>query len=387
MSGTDDLRDLVAISQFAGRDLLLAQGAGGNTSVKANEGSRLLIKASGFRLDDISQTTGYLDLDLGALRQIFEEPALSSLPPHIAQDRTVQRVQALNSTPGAPRPSMETGFHLLLERVVLHTHPVYLNAFTCSEEGREAFDQAFDEPVAWVPYAVPGYPLATVVAESCAEYSAEHGSLPSRIVLENHGLITTSQTAAQAMDDTRALVRCAQHYFGAVPAAACEKGEPSQQATHWAERLAKIFVERGHPAIARPAQFNGLLAAARLPQELTAGPLVPDDAVYGVHNFWQLEARASASEWVDECRGELPAKAVLALAGEGVVLVGPNPKTLQLMEENLLANVLLHHLIRRRGTPRYLRSAEVDELLGMESEQYRQALARRAIEGEPECKS
>jgi hypothetical protein len=45
------------------------------------------------------------------------------------------------------------------------------------------------------------------------------------------------------------------------------------------------------------------------------------------------------------------------------------------MEENLLANVLLHQLIARRGQPRLLPPKEIAFLSGMESEKYRQAVA------------
>ena len=387
MPGTHDLRDLVEVSRFAGRDLLLVQGAGGNTSVKTDGGSRLLIKASGFRLDDVSESGGHLELDLHGLRAIFEEPGLSALSPGAAHDETVRLLQTLISDAGAPRPSMETGFHLLLERVVLHTHPVYVNAFTCSEEGRAALDEAFDEPVAWIPYATPGYPLATVVAAGCAEYTAERGHPPRRIVLENHGLITTARSAAAAIDDTRSLVRCGERYFGALPDSACDTGAPSRPAALWAERLGRIFAEVGHAAVVRPACRNALLSAVRLPEPLTEGPLVPDDAVYGVHSCWHLDPAVSPEEWVDARREELPAKAVLVLRGEGVLLVGPNARSLDFLEENLLANALLHRLIGARGKARYLESAAVGELLALESEQYRQALARREPPGATGCRS
>ena len=379
MPAAGDLQDLLAVSRFAGGDLLLAQGAGGNTSVKA--GSRLLIKASGFRLADVSEHGGYLDMDLPALRQIMEEPALARLAPLAAHDRTVRRVRGLLADTDAPRPSMETGFHLLLNRVVLHTHPVYLNAFTCSRGGREAFEDA-DPGSVWVRYAAPGYPLARAVAERCAAHRAEHGRLPERIVLENHGLITTSSTVGATISDTRSLAALGEKFFGPLAADACEPGEPTPATVRWAERLSRLLGRSQGAVIARPARRRALLSAVRRQQPLTTGPLVPDDVIYGVHLCRRLEPSSPPEEWLDG-HGELPAKAVLALEGEGVVLVGPNEKTLDFMEENLLANVLTHELISRRGEARHLRSAEVDELLAMESEQYRQQLARQQSNGAP----
>lgn len=388
MASEAEIRDLVAISRFAGGDLLLAQGAGGNTSVKTEAtatvgGSRLLIKASGFRLADVTEEAGYLDMDLAALRQIMEEPELADLTPLAAHDETVRRVRGLLPGDGL-RPSMETGFHLLLDRVVLHTHPIYLNAFTCSREGRAAFDEKAGADTVWVPYAAPGYPLARAVAESCAAHLVEHGQRPTRIVLGNHGLITTSGDAGTAIEDTRALAARGEHFYGSLSGDTCELGEPTRATVRWAEEMQTIFDRLEHTAVVRPARRRALLAAVRRDEPLTGGPLVPDDAIYGVHLCRKLAPSTPPADWIEEHGEELPAKAVLALEGEGVVLVAPNETSLDFMEENLLANVLIHELVARRDQPRYLSENEVDELLAMESEQYRQKLAQRRGE---ECRS
>ncbi len=377
MPGTADLKDLAAISAFAARDLLLTQGAGGNTSVKSM-GGKLLIKASGLRLADVSETGGYLELDLPALCAIIDDPTLAELEPILAHDRTARRMRALASGSGTLRPSMETGFHLLLERVVLHTHPVYLNAFTCSHDGRAVLEDAAGTSVAWVPYATPGYPLAKEVAASCADHQAACGRPPRRIVLENHGLIATAAEAAQTIDDTRAFTEWGKHVFGILADDACDIVEPSVVTARSSERLGQALSAMGHPSIVRPARRRAVVAAARGPAQPDRGPLMPDDAVYGVHNFWRLEG--GPVEWA-ESRAALPEKAVLELAGEGVLLIGPNPRTLDFMEENLLANVLVHELIARRGRPRHLEPRQVDEILGLESEQYRQRLAGKTTGG------
>lgn len=390
MPGTAELSDLAAISAFAARDLLLTQGAGGNTSVKTATGA-LLIKASGLRLADVSETDGYLEMDLPALCAIMDDPALAELAPIVAHNRTAHQIRAL-AGPGAVsrwlpsgearlRPSMETGFHVMLERVVLHTHPVYLNAFTCSQGGRAELEDAAGVDVAWVPYATPGYPLAKAVADTRAAFRAAHGRLPRRIVLESHGLITTAGDAARTIDDTRHLTACGQRVFGALPEDVCDRIEPSAGTVSWSERLGRFLSVTGHPSIVRPARFQAVLAAARDAEPPDRGPLMPDDAVYGVHNHWRLGSGESPVEWAEGRAGSLPEKAVLELLGEGVLLIGPNARTLDFMEENLLANVLVHRLIARRGRPRHLEPPQVDEILGLESEQYRQRLAgRREVE-------
>ncbi len=374
---SEALADLAAVSRFAAGDLLLTQGAGGNTSVKTAGGARLLIKASGLRLADVTEDAGYLELDLPALAAIMDDPALADLEPAAAHDLTARRMRELVASPDGPRPSMETGFHLLLERVVLHTHPVYVNAFTCSEGGREALEEAADGPLVWVPYAAPGYPLAKAVAERCVEYRGRHGEPPRRIVLESHGLIATAETAGRTLRDTRALAEIGKRAFGALDPGACGTTEPSAATRRWARRLGGALSAAGHAGGARAARRRAIVDAARGPEPLTRGPLVPDDVVYGVHNFWRLDPGDAPEDWLASADGAVPDKAVLELAGEGAVLVGPSERTLDYMEENLLANVLIHRLVARRGRPRHLGSREVDEILAMESEQYRQALAER----------
>ena len=55
------IKDLIKISQYAGDRVDYTQGGGGNTSVK-NQGV-MLIKASGYRLVDINETTAFVAVD------------------------------------------------------------------------------------------------------------------------------------------------------------------------------------------------------------------------------------------------------------------------------------------------------------------------------------
>src|SRR5262245_20359972 len=88
-----DIAELVAISQWAGADVLLAQGGGGNTSVKSADGSAMSIKASGFRLAELTPDRGHLVVDLPKLLAVLRGPELTGLPDRAAHERSVALIQ------------------------------------------------------------------------------------------------------------------------------------------------------------------------------------------------------------------------------------------------------------------------------------------------------
>ena len=117
----------------------LAPGGGGNTSVKSRDGRRIFVKASGTALKAMDSRRGWAELDLSALREILSVKGLAALP---SREREAEVLRLLGGSvvrpPGA-RPSVESSLHALLDRVVIHTHPVGLNAFLSSRESRRRF--------------------------------------------------------------------------------------------------------------------------------------------------------------------------------------------------------------------------------------------------------
>ena len=377
-----DLNDLVSISRYAGREVLLVQGGGGNTSVKSADGARMWIKASGLRLAQVRPGFGYLETSVAALRALLDDAALAALPRGQAHAAAVTRTQAATLGESSLRPSLETTFHAVLGRVVLHTHPVYLNAFTCMAQGAEALAEAVGERVPWLPYVAPGYALGRAVAGLARDHAAQDGRLPDTLVLGNHGLIASAERAPDTVASTERLFSAGQSCFGALPAGACDPAAPPPALVSWAEGLREALAGRyglsPHAFSVRPAARRALLDAAREPEAwLQGGALVPDDVVYGGHHVLAADPARSPSAWVAGAPEAWPqtGKLIVAVRGLGVVFAGPSVAFLDAMEENLLAHVLIRVLIARRGTPRTLPEAEVQYLLSMEAEHYRQRVA------------
>lgn len=360
-----DLDDLVRISTYAGGDVRLAQGGGGNTSVKSEDGSFLWIKASGFRLAEVTPSAGWLGVSLERLNSRLGDSTLEALPPREAHEVATKRVQEAAGDPGL-RPSLETSFHAWLpDRLVLHTHSIWANCFSCMVGGRELLETLL--PAVWIHYRTPGYLLGKAVAAGHHTATGSHSYL-----LENHGWVTTGTTPDETIARHEAIHPEAERIFGPIPDHT-EESTPGPEIASWAAEWERLSAEAGHAINARPASRDILRTPA---EECPArGALVPDDVVYGIHAIDRVPARVSPAEWVDRGGTAGPGMRILWLEGRGFVLAGPNERAVHTMEENLLANVLLHGLIPRIGRVRLLPADEIDYLAGMDSEKYRREMA------------
>jgi len=146
----------------------------------------MIIKASGYFLEEVSEETGHVTLDLETHKPTEENTR---------------------------RPSMEFPLHLLLNRFVIHTHPVAAGALLCSKEGAGAFRDLFPESHAfWIPYTTPGQKLFLKVKETLEK--ADAAGLPEKLLLlENHGLFAAAETPedAERLHD-QAIHRCHQAF-------------------------------------------------------------------------------------------------------------------------------------------------------------------------------
>ena len=121
------IRAFVDLSSSIGSRPDFVQGGGGNTSVKL-DGSLMAVKASGFRLADIREDNAYAVLDYAALRRFYLEMDPTSFSDVEKEGAacvkaSVRPVEGIESL----RPSVEAGFHSLLDAYVAHTHAVSAN--------------------------------------------------------------------------------------------------------------------------------------------------------------------------------------------------------------------------------------------------------------------
>jgi NAD(P)-dependent dehydrogenase (short-subunit alcohol dehydrogenase family)/rhamnose utilization protein RhaD (predicted bifunctional aldolase and dehydrogenase) len=287
-----EVADLVRISRAAGGDPDLVQGAGGNTSIKSRDGKSIFIKTSGSLLGEMDAASGWAELDLEATRRIWLDEDLAKLPPEAREARVDVLLRAAVRRPAGVRPSVETGLHVLLDRVVVHTHPVGLNAFLSSSGSREGFEAVLGDAAAhalYIRYTDPGYTLAAAARREMEAYRALHGRLPAVVLLENHGLFTAAADADRALELTLKAAEAGMRWLGSarvnpvefrpvVEPAAASAGPAPAAAVRGA-----LLRGGSAPCIVRadaePAA-RGLAASAAAVAAASRGAITPDQAVY-----------------------------------------------------------------------------------------------------------
>jgi rhamnose utilization protein RhaD (predicted bifunctional aldolase and dehydrogenase) len=156
------LKDLIKISNATGRDVALVQAGGGNTSVKddgrqtTDDRRYMYIKASGTALKDMSVKKGWRRLRLDVVLSIIEDKSIAKLDTQARETFIKNRLLLACAPPrrGQARPSLESHFHALLDKYVVHLHPQAVLAYTCAKNGREKLQKLFRNekfPPVWIP--------------------------------------------------------------------------------------------------------------------------------------------------------------------------------------------------------------------------------------------
>ncbi|MFY9176160.1 MAG: class II aldolase/adducin family protein [Caldicoprobacterales bacterium] len=210
------LKGLEKISQQAGKCPDLVQGGGGNTSAKLDD-RYMAVKASGYRLDQVTEQEGYVIVDYQKIRDYFatvdtkrdvdfEKESAGFMKACVLEERNPKNL----------RPSIETGFHSFMGKYVIHTHSVYGNILCCAKEGREIADKIFSEDFAmlWVPYTNPGFDLTLELNKAMDEFREKKGYLPRVVFMENHGVIVSDETPEGCLDLNDRVNTAIIEYFG-----------------------------------------------------------------------------------------------------------------------------------------------------------------------------
>lgn len=186
------LNQLMEMSQTIGARADYAQGGGGNTSVKL-DGELMAVKASGYKLKDITKNSGFVVIKYKEIQKYYNEVNLESDIDYYADSTRFVKDNAvvLPGLKGGMRASVEAGFHSLLYDYVIHTHSVYANLLCCTKEGRALAEKLFSASeygYAWVPYITPGFDLTLGVKHLLDN----HDTMPKIIFMENHGILVSS---------------------------------------------------------------------------------------------------------------------------------------------------------------------------------------------------
>jgi rhamnose utilization protein RhaD (predicted bifunctional aldolase and dehydrogenase)/NAD(P)-dependent dehydrogenase (short-subunit alcohol dehydrogenase family) len=278
-----DLGARVYTSRLLGRDKSLVLHGGGNTSVKIAERDRfgdemnvLYVKGSGWDLEFI-EPAGFSPVRLDHVLKLARLDRLSD--PDMVNELVTHMLRA-----SAPVPSIETILHGCLPfKFVDHTHADAVLAITNTPGGEARVREAYGKAVIVIPYLMPGFDLAQVVAR---EYARQATREAVGLVLMKHGIFSFGASARESYERMLDLVARAERYLAqhrawgivtpALPA------EPEIGAVELAELRRRISDAAGFPLVMRTRTTGQTLAFARHPQVARIsqqGPATPDHVI------------------------------------------------------------------------------------------------------------
>jgi rhamnose utilization protein RhaD (predicted bifunctional aldolase and dehydrogenase) len=178
-----ELDELVRVTRALGNSRYFVQGGGGNTSIEIGE--LTFVKGSGLALSQVA---------VSSFVPFYHRQVLDGLPSCADEESYVSLVSASVLRDGREylRPSIETGFHSVLGKAVLHSHSIWTNLLACSYEGQNLARELLPSAT-WVEYARPGLPIAMAMRSQAESASRIY-------ILENHGLIVCAPTLLEAWE-------------------------------------------------------------------------------------------------------------------------------------------------------------------------------------------
>ncbi|HEY5629992.1 MAG TPA: class II aldolase/adducin family protein [Candidatus Limnocylindrales bacterium] len=375
-----DLAEVIGLSKRFGADPMFVRAGGGNSSAKV--GGVLWIKPSGVPLATLA-ADDLVPLDRARLLALLDQDPAAL--PREGDPVMATAAEARLGVAHGRRPSVELLFHALLpERLVLHTHPIHVNAVTCSADGRSIARRLFGDRAVWVPYTDPGLPLAHAILGARRAHEARTGRpAPATTLLGNHGLIVAGDTAEAIDAETAWLVSRIEAVIGGRPVSPTAEAAspPADQAV-----VSAITAGLGRPAVVfdphpLAAAFAGTPDGRAF---MAGGPLIPDQIVYAGSWPLVLDLDAAPPEQVATLtaqrvrefeieRGVPPIVAVVP--GLGLFATGATERQAQTARDVYLDMLRVGEAALRLGGVRHLSDGERTFIEDWESEAYRKQVA------------
>jgi rhamnose utilization protein RhaD (predicted bifunctional aldolase and dehydrogenase)/NAD(P)-dependent dehydrogenase (short-subunit alcohol dehydrogenase family) len=206
----NDLELRVYTSRLLGQDPGLVLHGGGNTSVKISETNLfgeqediLYVKGSGWDLATI-EAEGFTPIRLNHLKKLSMLDELSDLD-------MVNEMKTHQTNAASPTGSVEAILHAVLPfRFVDHTHADAIVTITNTPDGEQRIKEVFGDEVIIIPYVMPGFDLAKMVAD---RFNNEATGNTKGMVLMNHGLFSFADSAAESYNLMIRFVQQAEDYL------------------------------------------------------------------------------------------------------------------------------------------------------------------------------
>lgn len=354
-----EIKDFVEISKYAGERFDLVQAAGGNSSVKLDTGE-MLIKASGFLLSDVNENAGYSRVFTKQVAAIVKNQDIISTGNKRERESLTGQLLKEATIDKQNRPSIETLLHSLLLKYTLHTHAVVVNMIVVRDNCKDILSAIFkDDSVAFVQYETPGIELAIALDNELQKFDA----IPNIIILQNHGLIVTSDKKEEIETYTEYVLQKIEQYLTIDMA--------QYKLTNKVSRLYDSVTPSGDISFLSGDGFlNGLLETN--PELFTDTPFCPDTFVYCSVKAVQIDSLSDKKSLEDykEIHHELPK---LVIYDGKLFFRASTLKKAREMEEVYKFHIMVLSQNQNQGL-NFLPAQELAYLSNWEAEKYRQKL-------------
>lgn len=340
------MQTFIKMSRYAGMREDLVQAGGGNSSVKVSE-TRMIIKASGYQLADITEERGVAVVNPDIIRKSFQNP-------DFLYKMTEKEGAALlrKAFVEGEKPSIETFLHAFLNRYTLHTHPVVVNALTCRENGMSVLQELFPGALT-ILYATPGAELAKTYFEAYQKIAQNTDSACEVIFMQNHGLLVSGSTADTVIRKTEEIVRTIEQYL-----------DCNMEAYHTVTELWTYFPEK----IIWRVTDQHIYAAYESFGGIWKHTFCPDCVVFLGRNILNSEYENLAAA-LKSFIADYGRPAVIRLGEEFYLVADSVQKAMEL--QSILSFSAQVMMLNQGQACRFLPDEEQKYLLGWEAEKYR----------------
>jgi ribulose-5-phosphate 4-epimerase/fuculose-1-phosphate aldolase len=219
------LSELIGLSRVLGSDIRLVWAGGGNISVKDGAGG-MLIKASGTELGRMNHKHGWRRVNINHALGLLDKLLCHKV--NAAGIKSGLQESCRDTLVNAPMPSIETFFHAILGRCVVHLHPVAVLPYLCSKNGYSHLKKSLSAKYEfhWIDFRGLGVVTAGQVLRKILKHKLKLFSRTHIFFLSNHGLIVSCQSAAQAKTIVHQIVNHCENHLpptGLIPTAAKDR--------------------------------------------------------------------------------------------------------------------------------------------------------------------
>jgi len=354
----NEIKDLVDISKYAGERIDLVQAGGGNSSIKFDTGE-MIIKASGYSLSEVIEDTGYSTVFTKQISAIVNNKKIINATSKRERETVAAELVKLATIDPHNRPSIETLLHSFLLKYTLHTHPIAVNIIAAQKGWKKTLQLIFpQDEIAFVEYQTPGVELALVLDFELKKFN----SIPKIVILQNHGLIITSNNKEEIYSLTEYVIEKIEAYLKldlsiykltTQISNALHRVENSQSITYLSEdRFLNTALNRNKKLFLKP-------------------PFCPDSLVYCGIGAVEID-KLSDAKTIQDYKEKYYVTPIIIIYQNNLFIVAQSIKKAKEIEDVLKFQIMV--LTHNHLNVSFLASDELAYLSNWEAEKFRQKL-------------